>query len=123
MCGIAGFCDFPEGIRTALVRAAYGRATTYGILHSVELLDGKIPSDFIKNIMLINKSMGDSNTLSPILVKIIKLAKKDLHFFSRHGILLKHGSLVKRLRRRPLTAKTRVRFPYELLRNGLSLIL
>ena len=27
-----------------------------------------------------------------------------------------HGSLVKRLRRRPLTAETRVRFPYGLLR-------
>ena len=26
-----------------------------------------------------------------------------------------YGSLVKRLRRRPLTAKTGVRFPYELL--------
>ena len=26
-----------------------------------------------------------------------------------------HGSLVKRLRRRPLTAETRVRFPYGLL--------
>ena len=30
-------------------------------------------------------------------------------------IIHKHGSLVKRSRRRPLTAKTRVRFPYELL--------
>lgn len=33
--------------------------------------------------------------------------------------MIKHGSLVKRLRRRPLTAETRVRFPYELLRKYL----
>ena len=30
-------------------------------------------------------------------------------------IITEHGSLVKRLRRRPLTAETRVRFPYGLL--------
>ncbi len=29
--------------------------------------------------------------------------------------MVKYGSLVKRLRRRPLTAETGVRFPYELL--------
>ena len=29
--------------------------------------------------------------------------------------MCEYGSLVKRLRRRPLTAETRVRFPYELL--------
>ena len=33
-----------------------------------------------------------------------------------HDIII-HGSLVKRLRRRPLTAETRVRFPYGLLKN------
>ena len=30
------------------------------------------------------------------------------------NIMCKYGSLVKRLRRRPLTAETRVRFPYGL---------
>lgn len=33
----------------------------------------------------------------------------------RGAVTRRYGSLVKRLRRRPLTAETRVRFPYELL--------
>ena len=33
------------------------------------------------------------------------------------------GRLVKRLRRRPLTAKTRVRFPYRLLAEHLGVLL
>ena len=40
--------------------------------------------------------------------------KKFLHFIKLHDSII-HGSLVKRLRRRPLTAETRVRFPYGLL--------
>ncbi len=32
-----------------------------------------------------------------------------------YGSRLRYGPLVKRLRRRPLTAETGVRFPYELL--------
>ena len=42
-------------------------------------------------------------------------SKKVLTFYGESCIIIKHGSLVKRLRRRPLTAETRVRFPYELL--------
>lgn len=44
--------------------------------------------------------------------------KKGLHFSFLYNKISKcqsHGSLVKRLRRRPLTAETGVRFPYELL--------
>jgi hypothetical protein len=37
-----------------------------------------------------------------------------LHYSFDHDIII-YGSLVKRLRRRPLTAETRVRFPYGLL--------
>ena len=37
-----------------------------------------------------------------------------MHYSFDHDIII-HGSLVKRLRRRPLTAETRVRFPYGLL--------
>ena len=43
-------------------------------------------------------------------------SKKHLHFLQTSCIISKYGSLVKRLRRRPLTAKTGVRFPYELLK-------
>ena len=43
-----------------------------------------------------------------------KKLKKYLHYPFDHDIII-HGSLVKRLRRRPLTAETRVRFPYGLL--------
>ena len=46
--------------------------------------------------------------------KIFKKFKKYLHYSFDHDIII-HGSLVKRLRRRPLTAETRVRFPYGLL--------
>ena len=47
--------------------------------------------------------------------KILKKnLKKYLHYSFDHDIII-HGSLVKRLRRRPLTAETRVRFPYGLL--------
>ena len=42
-----------------------------------------------------------------------------MHYPIDHGIII-HGSLVKRLRRRPLTAETRVRFPYGLLKQKLS---
>ena len=35
-------------------------------------------------------------------------------------ISVRHGQLVKRLRRRPLTAETRVRFPYGLLKLNSS---
>ncbi len=38
-----------------------------------------------------------------------------MHFLQTSCIISEYGSLVKRLRRRPLTAKTGVRFPYELL--------
>ena len=38
-----------------------------------------------------------------------------MHFPKRCSIIIVQGSLVKRLRRRPLTAETGVRFPYELL--------
>ena len=41
-----------------------------------------------------------------------------MHFSFYRVILDKHGSLVKRLRRRPLTAESGVRFPYKLLRTG-----
>ena len=44
--------------------------------------------------------------------------KKCLHFLRTCGIISKcFGRLVKRLRRRPLTAETGVRFPYLLLRS------
>ena len=43
-------------------------------------------------------------------------SKKHLHFLQTSCIIIEYGSLVKRLRRRPLTAKTGVRFPYELLK-------
>ena len=46
--------------------------------------------------------------------KFLKNLKKYLHYSFDHDIII-HGSLVKRLRRRPLTAETRVRFPYGLL--------
>ena len=45
-------------------------------------------------------------------------SKKHLHFLQTSCIISEYGSLVKRLRRRPLTAKTGVRFPYELLLSG-----
>ena len=41
--------------------------------------------------------------------------KKYLHFRKHYASII-NGSLVKRSRRRPLTAETRVRFPYGLLR-------
>jgi hypothetical protein len=44
-----------------------------------------------------------------------KKQKKYLHSVRSFGIIALSGSLVKRLRRRPLTAETGVRFPYELL--------
>ena len=42
--------------------------------------------------------------------------KKHLQFYFLYDSII-HGSLVKRLRRRPLTAETRVRFPYGLLKH------
>ena len=42
------------------------------------------------------------------------MLKKYLTHGLAYGSII-HGSLVKRLRRRPLTAETRVRFPYGLL--------
>ncbi len=51
-----------------------------------------------------------------ICKKTQKILKKDLQNLNIHAIVIKVlGSLVKRLRRRPLTAETGVRFPYELL--------
>ena len=47
-----------------------------------------------------------------------KNLKKYLHYQQKYNRISKcrlDGSLVKRLRRRPLTAETGVRFPYELL--------
>ena len=49
----------------------------------------------------------------PKKIKRLKNEKKGLHSTRHHAIVCKstrHGSLVKRLRRRPLTAKTGVRF-------------
>ena len=43
------------------------------------------------------------------------MLKKYLTHGLAYGSII-HGSLVKRLRRRPLTAETRVRFPYGLLK-------
>ena len=43
-----------------------------------------------------------------------KNLKKCLQLYIGRAIII-NGSLVKRLRRRPLTAETRVRFPYGLL--------
>ena len=51
--------------------------------------------------------------------KNYKLLKKGLHFHESCGSII-NGSLVKRLRRRPLTAETRVRFPYGLCRDFLD---
>ena len=61
-------------------------------------------------------------------ITIKKILKKCLHSAFVSVILNRsqvkrqdtstYGSLVKRLRRRPLTAKTGVRFPYELLRTS-----
>ena len=52
-------------------------------------------------------------------LKFFKIfSKKHLHFLQTSCIISEYGSLVKRLRRRPLTAKTGVRFPYELLLSG-----
>ena len=45
---------------------------------------------------------------------IDKSFKKYLQYSLVHDTIM-NGSLVKRLRRRPLTAETRVRFPYGLL--------
>ena len=63
--------------------------------------------------------------------KIEIFKKKYLHFRKRWCILnestgnskltKRNGQLVKGLRRRPLTAKTRVRFPYWLLQNSENL--
>ncbi len=53
--------------------------------------------------------------------RILQNLKKTLAFFRKGVILSKSdacGSLVKRLRRRPLTAETGVRFPYGLLYKG-----
>ena len=47
--------------------------------------------------------------------------KKLLTDTRTHDIVI-HGSLVKRLRRRPLTAETGVRFPYELLTKVKALL-
>ena len=46
--------------------------------------------------------------------KLKKVSKKLLTIPDSRHIITEHGSLVKRLRRRPLTAETGVRFPYEL---------
>ena len=46
----------------------------------------------------------------------ITFIKKNLQFHFLYDSIV-HGSLVKRLRRRPLTAETRVRFPYGLLKH------
>ena len=52
-------------------------------------------------------------------LKFFKIfSKKHLHFLQTSCLISEYGSLVKRLRRRPLTAKTGVRFPYELLLSG-----
>ena len=52
--------------------------------------------------------------------KNVNLLKKKLAFYRSFWYIKQvakiYGSLVKRLRRRPLTAKTGVRFPYELLK-------
>ena len=50
-----------------------------------------------------------------VWIKIQYFSKKCLLFYYFMCIISEYGSLVKRLRRRPLTAKTGVRFPYELL--------
>lgn len=50
--------------------------------------------------------------------------KKGLHFSFLYNKISKcqsHGSLVKRLRRRPLTAETRVRFPDRSLKSALDM--
>ena len=55
---------------------------------------------------------------SNILKHFENFLKKYLLFLRTYSIILKYhtdGQLVKRLRRRPLTAETGVRFPYELL--------
>ena len=51
------------------------------------------------------------------LTKIKKILKKCLLFSSRYVKILKYGSLVKRLRRCPLTAESAVRFRYELCKE------
>ena len=59
-----------------------------------------------------------------VIIKFFwKILKKSLHFSLTFGILNKsqrQGQLVKRLRRRPLTAETGVRFPYWLVHKELS---
>ena len=56
------------------------------------------------------------SSLSSTFLKFFKFfSKKHLHFLQTSCIISEYGSLVKRLRRRPLTAKTGVRFPYQLL--------
>ncbi len=45
---------------------------------------------------------------------LLKFIKKCLQSISESVIVVEHGRLVKGLRRRPLTAETRVRFPYRL---------
>ena len=56
--------------------------------------------------------------------KNVNLLKKKLAFYRSFWYIKQvakiYGSLVKRLRRRPLTAKTGVRFPYELLFDNLE---
>ena len=55
---------------------------------------------------------------SNILKHFENFLKKYLLFLRTYSIILKYhtdGQLVKRLRRRPLTAETGVRFPYKLL--------
>ena len=55
---------------------------------------------------MVERRVRDAEAASSNLV-----ASTLLHFIS----LIEYGLLVKRLRRRPLTAETGVRFPYELL--------
>ena len=64
--------------------------------------------------------MPSLNLVNVVIIGIIALSEKKSSFLKSTCFLklhdsIIHGSLVKGLRRRPLTAETRVRFPYGLL--------
>ena len=73
-------------------------------------------------------SHGENTGSIPVLAALMKfcILESNLHIRSveceNEESAEQRGQLVKGLRRRPLTAKTRVRFPYWLLKNNQSFL-
>ena len=89
---------------------------------STYFMSGVRPIEIIMHFALCEQAPTDNMhnyfCMAELLQKFCRKCKKYLHSIRKYNKISKcqtDGSLVKRLRRRPLTAETGVRFPYELL--------